>query len=63
MYEIRTVIRFVQIGGLNQKEIHGLLQDIYEPNIWRREEFKVWCQKFKDRQTDVKDDPNPKKKR
>ncbi|GBN93861.1 hypothetical protein AVEN_5632-1 [Araneus ventricosus] len=60
-FEVRAVIRFLQAGGVNQSEIHCLLQGVYGLNVLSRKETNVWCQKFKDGEKNLKDDEEKKR--
>lgn len=62
-FDVRAVIRFLQAEAVNQSEIHRRLQGVYGPNVLSRKDGHVWCHKFTDRRTDLKDDPEKKRGR
>ncbi|KAF2905361.1 hypothetical protein ILUMI_00810 [Ignelater luminosus] len=61
--KVRGLIRFLQAEGVNQRKIHRRLQGVYGLNVLSRKEVSVWCKKFEDGQTRLKDDPEKKRGR
>jgi hypothetical protein len=55
-YEVREMIRFLQVEGASHSEIHRRLVSDYGQKSFSRKEVSVWCNKFRGGRTTLNDD-------
>jgi site-specific recombinase XerC len=62
-FEIRAMVRFLQAEGMSHSKIQHRLASVYSHNIFSRKEVSVSCNKIKDGQTALNDDPQKHRSR
>jgi transposase len=55
--EQRTVLRFLTLKGLNPQHIRSELKSVYHEDAFARPTISKWHARFRDRRTELSDDP------